>query len=200
MTSMSNELQGYILLITCTRRKLPALKSWLKLYLHSKQPAFNTSGYTLLRVSLSKPCCRSSVTTLHSGNIYGQFTSSKVGPADCSHYLLTVYLSWPGENVSGQTKRAVAVALQITVGDIGAISGCLVYRPALSSNLYHKPNLISIGYLLFAILMTTYLWVAMDRENRRRDRLLSQGETEIKETEEDRIRLGDRSLHYRYQI
>jgi hypothetical protein len=31
--------------------------------------------------------------------------------------------SWPGENVSGQTKRAVAVAMQITIGDIGAIAG-----------------------------------------------------------------------------
>ena len=32
-------------------------------------------------------------------------------------------LSWPGENVSAQTKRAVAVAMQITIGDIGAIAG-----------------------------------------------------------------------------
>lgn len=31
--------------------------------------------------------------------------------------------SWPGENVSAQTKRAVAVAMQITIGDIGAIAG-----------------------------------------------------------------------------
>jgi hypothetical protein len=31
--------------------------------------------------------------------------------------------SWPGENVSAQTKRAIAVAMQITIGDIGAIVG-----------------------------------------------------------------------------
>jgi hypothetical protein len=38
--------------------------------------------------------------------------------------LLTLRItSWPGENVSGQTKRAVAVAMQITIGDIGAIAG-----------------------------------------------------------------------------
>ena len=119
---------------------------------------------------------------------------------DCGHALLTVFHSWPGENVSGQTKRAVAVALQITVGDIGAIAGCLIYRPALSAHLYRKPNLISIGYLLFAIFMATYLWVAMKRENWRRDRLLSRGGTEVEEIEEDRIRLSDRSLRYRYQI
>ena len=34
-----------------------------------------------------------------------------------------VWFSWPGENVGGQTKRAVAVAMQITIGDLGAIAG-----------------------------------------------------------------------------
>ncbi|KAG1848740.1 major facilitator superfamily domain-containing protein, partial [Suillus subalutaceus] len=111
----------------------------------------------------------------------------------------SLLLSWPGENVSGQAKRAVAVALQISIGDIGAIAGCLIYRPTLSSHLYRTPNLIAIGYLLFAIVMTTYLWVVMSVENRRRDRLLSKGEAK-EETEEERIRLGDRSVRYRYRI
>ncbi|KAH0831938.1 major facilitator superfamily domain-containing protein [Lanmaoa asiatica] len=108
---------------------------------------------------------------------------------------------WPGENVSGQTKRAVAVAMQITIGDIGAIAGCLVYRPTLSAHLYRKPNLIAIGYVLFAILMATYLWVMMARENKRREALLANSkEDDWLETDEERIRLGDRSIHYRYQL
>ncbi|KAG1785963.1 MFS general substrate transporter [Suillus plorans] len=111
----------------------------------------------------------------------------------------SLLLSWPGENVSGQAKRAVAVALQISVGDIGAIAGCLIYRPTLASHLYRTPNLIAIGYLLFAIVMTAYLWVMMSMENKRRDRLLSKGESKD-ETEEERIRLGDRSVRYRYRI
>ncbi|KAG2100382.1 major facilitator superfamily domain-containing protein [Suillus discolor] len=111
----------------------------------------------------------------------------------------SLLLSWPGENVSGQAKRAVAVALQISVGDIGAIAGCLIYRPTLASHLYRTPNLIAIGYLLFAIVVTTYLWVMMSMENKRRDRLLSKGESKD-ETEEERIRLGDRSVRYRYRI
>lgn len=40
-------------------------------------------------------------------------------------------LSWPGENVSGQTKRAIAVAMQITIGDIGAIAGYVESCPFL---------------------------------------------------------------------
>ncbi|KAJ7069706.1 major facilitator superfamily domain-containing protein [Mycena amicta] len=103
-------------------------------------------------------------------------------------------LSWPGENVSGQTKRAVAVAMQITIGDIGAIAGVLVYRPDLSAHRFRKPHLISIGYLLFAVAVTTYLWTWMSRENKRRDAL---GEAKVQEDEE---RLGDRSVKYRYFV
>ncbi|KAF7314330.1 MFS general substrate transporter [Mycena kentingensis (nom. inval.)] len=106
-------------------------------------------------------------------------------------------LSWPSENVSGQTKRAVAVAMQITIGDIGAIAGVLVYRPELSGDRFRKPHLISIGYLLFSAAVATYLWVWMSRENQRRDAIAEEGK-DIEE--EDSERLGDRSLRYRYAI
>lgn len=112
----------------------------------------------------------------------------------------SLLLSWPSENVSGQTKRAVAVALQITIGDIAAIAGCLIYRPSLSAHLYRKPNLIAIGYLLFAIFATCYLWIMMAWENRRRQMLLAEGTVGCCETEEDKVRLGDRSIHYTYQL
>ncbi|KAK4981022.1 hypothetical protein LTR28_008746 [Elasticomyces elasticus] len=37
-------------------------------------------------------------------------------------------LSWPAINVSGQTKRAAANALQITIGNLGAVLGTQLYR------------------------------------------------------------------------
>ncbi|KAF8798941.1 MFS general substrate transporter [Phlegmacium glaucopus] len=110
-------------------------------------------------------------------------------------------LSWPGENVSAQTKRAVAVAMQITIGDIGAIAGVLIYRPNLSGHQFRKPHIIAIGYLLFSVLVAIYLSTWMNRENKRRDGLLSEGEKiEPSNTPEERQRLGDRDLHYRYVI
>ncbi|KZP33539.1 MFS general substrate transporter [Athelia psychrophila] len=113
-------------------------------------------------------------------------------------------LSWPGENVSGQTKRAVAVAMQITIGDIGAIAGSLVYRPELSKHRYRKPHIIAIGYLLFAIVVATYLWINMAYENKRRDRILSENGNEegssVNATKEGDVNLGDRDVHYRYVI
>ncbi|TFK64617.1 MFS general substrate transporter [Pluteus cervinus] len=115
-------------------------------------------------------------------------------------------LSWPGENVSGQTKRAVAVAMQITIGDIGAIAGVLIYRPNFSADRYRKPHIIAIGYLLFSTLVATYLWRWMARENARRDRILAserretKSEEDIKSSITEKRKLGDRDIHYRYVL
>lgn len=110
-------------------------------------------------------------------------------------------LSWPGENVSAQTKRAIAVAMQITIGDIGAIAGVLIYRPSLNANRFRTPHLISIGYLIFAILVTLYLGIWMSRENKRRDEVLANAKTEIPlSTPEERQEQGDREIRYRYVI
>ncbi|SJL07512.1 uncharacterized protein ARMOST_10862 [Armillaria ostoyae] len=111
-------------------------------------------------------------------------------------------LSWPGENVSGQTKRAIAVAMQITIGDLGAVAGVLIYRPEFASHNFRKPHIISIGYLLFAIAVTVYLWVWMSKENRQRALSLENKDLhkEIELSEEERLKLGDRDVNYRYVL
>ncbi|KIK52049.1 hypothetical protein GYMLUDRAFT_50119 [Collybiopsis luxurians FD-317 M1] len=111
-------------------------------------------------------------------------------------------LSWPGENVAGQTKRAVAVAMQITFGDIGAIAGVLIYRPNFSGHQYRKPHIIAIGYLLFSIVVASYLRFRLSRENQRKEALLESSKGAQQEasesTIEERQRLGDHHVLYRY--
>lgn len=111
-------------------------------------------------------------------------------------------LSWPGENVSGQTKRAVAVAMQITIGDIGAIAGVLIYRPSLAAHRFRTPHIIAIGYLVFAILIALYLSTWMSRENKRRGALLGEGKQDPPPPLEldEQQKLGDRDVHYRYVV
>lgn len=59
-----------------------------------------------------------------------------------------------------------------------------------------KPNLIAIGYVLFAMLMATYLWVMMARENRRREEMVTNSKgNALLEGYERRFRLGDRSIY-----
>ena len=49
-----------------------------------------------------------------------------VSGAYCS---AAIVVGWPAHNVSGQTKRAVASAVQISVGNLGGIVGSQLYRP-----------------------------------------------------------------------
>ncbi|ELR03918.1 hypothetical protein GMDG_06449 [Pseudogymnoascus destructans 20631-21] len=41
-----------------------------------------------------------------------------------------IVLAWPANNVSGQTKRATANAMQISIGNLGAVLGTQLYRPS----------------------------------------------------------------------
>lgn len=95
--------------------------------------------------------------------------------------------------------------MQITVGDMGAIAGVLIYRPAFAGHLFRKPNIIAIGYVCFGIAAATYLWIAMSRENRRRDAILAAGASEKgvksgKEFGDETSGEGDRHIEYRYQL
>ena len=70
-------------------------------------------GYILLITSY-RPGLSYAGTVLAAGGIY---------PATA------MALSWPANNVSGQTKRATANAMQISIGILGAIIGTQLYRP-----------------------------------------------------------------------
>jgi len=47
-----------------------------------------------------------------------------------------IVLSWPANNVSGQTKRAVANAMQLSIGNLGAVLGTQLYRPKWSPRFF----------------------------------------------------------------
>ncbi|GAM87794.1 hypothetical protein ANO11243_058220 [Dothideomycetidae sp. 11243] len=77
-------------------------------------------------------------------------------------------LSWPAMNVSGQTKRAAANGLQITVGNLGAVIGTQLYR-SNDSPRYKLGHSVALGYLCANILVVGALWAILRRENRKRD-------------------------------
>ncbi|KAI0685417.1 major facilitator superfamily domain-containing protein [Cytidiella melzeri] len=119
-------------------------------------------------------------------------------------YTLSLFM-----NLSNQAKRAVAVAMQITIGDLGAVTGVLIYRPEWEKDHYRKPHSIAIGYLSFAIVVTSALWWWMDKENRRRAEILGSaggevddalGKVDFEDDRRERVRLGDRHVQWRYQV
>lgn len=108
--SMIELLKGYIVLLTATKRKWPIYSTWNRATADSSMCSWSS-----IRWSPSRS---------HRG-LYRQRACSQVRlPFNWPMFLPYLYVtSWPGENVAGQTKRAVAVAMQITFGDIGAIVG-----------------------------------------------------------------------------
>ena len=119
-------------------------------------------------------------------------------------YVATaLLLSWPAENVSSQTKRATSLGLQITVGNCGAVTSTLIYRPAYSANHYRTCNIIAVGYLMGGAAIAASLSFFLHRENKRRDaaaRLVSEKELSEEDRAAERLRLGDKHPAWRYQI
>jgi len=76
-----------------------------------------------------------------------------------------IVLAWPANNVSGQTKRATANGLQISVGNLGAVLGTQLYRPGTSPR-YYLGHGFALGYLVANLFVVGGLWWSLERENR----------------------------------
>ena len=181
-------LTGYIVLLTTTTR---TLFSWL-----TRSPFLtrtnNLAGAQYVGVHFA-------ALGVYTGNaLLLRFISHPLTPSIV--YSRPAWTrSWPAENISGQTKRAVGVALQITIGDLGAVTGVLLYRPAYAAHRFHKPHIIAIGYLTLSIVTAGGLWFGMARENRRRAEIIAAGKDEEVDYE-TKVLLGDRGVHWRYTV
>ncbi|KAH7306000.1 major facilitator superfamily domain-containing protein [Stachybotrys elegans] len=76
-------------------------------------------------------------------------------------------LSWPAINVSGQTKRAVGNAMQITIGNLGAVLGTQLYRSGTEPR-YILGHSFALGYLVANIATVLTLRYILVAENRRK--------------------------------
>ncbi|KAJ4296216.1 hypothetical protein N0V90_006261 [Kalmusia sp. IMI 367209] len=104
---------------------------------------------------------------------------------------VALVLSWPAVNVSGQTKRATANAMQISIGNLGAVIGTQLYRPKTSPR-YVLGHSVALGYLVGNLIVVGTLWWLLTRENKKKqEHLVAHPHTNgFHDTEED-LRLGD---------
>lgn len=77
---------------------------------------------------------------------------------------VAIMLSWPANNVSGQTKRCIANAMQISIGNCGAIIGTQLYR-SYTAPRFFLGHSFALGYLVTNIAVTGILWQVLRREN-----------------------------------
>ena len=77
-------------------------------------------------------------------------------------------LSWSAVNVSGQTKRAVAAAMQISIGNLGAVLGTQLYR-ANDGPRYIVGHSVALAYLVANVAVSGTLYCLLRNENKKRE-------------------------------
>jgi MFS family permease len=113
---------------------------------------------------------------------------------------VALVLSWPAINVSGQTKRATANAMQISIGNLGAVLGTQLYRPKTAPR-YVLGHSFALGYLCMNIVVVSALWFILNRENKQKEqRLIEHPETRGFHDSDEDLKLGDRHPRWRFQV
>lgn len=77
-------------------------------------------------------------------------------------------LSWPAVNVGGQTKRAIANAMQISIGNCGAIIGTQIYR-AEDSPRFVVGHSVALAYTIVSACLTLFTWRYLARQNNKKE-------------------------------
>lgn len=100
--------------------------------------------------------------------------------------------------------------MQISIGNLGAITSTLIYRPTptyFARHNYRIPHCITLGYIVGAIVVAGSLWFFLNRANKRRDAIAADSEKSGLTAStfeavplEERLLHGDRHPAYRYQI
>lgn len=76
-------------------------------------------------------------------------------------------LSWPANNISGQTKRAIGNAMQISIGNMGAVIGTQLYRPEWSPRFYVGHG-TAFAYLASNVIVVGTLWLVLKKQNEKK--------------------------------
>lgn len=76
-------------------------------------------------------------------------------------------LSWPAINVSGQTKRAIGNAMQISIGNLGAVMGTQLYRSGDGPR-FIVGHSMALAYLVANVVVVTLLAWRLKKQNQSR--------------------------------
>ncbi|KAF3065913.1 High-affinity nicotinic acid transporter [Daldinia childiae] len=143
---------------------------------------FAVIGYSIL-LGNSDPVARPGVSYV---GVF--FAAGGIYPASA------LVLSWPAINVSGQTKRAIANAMQISIGNLGAVLGTQLYR-STDGPRFIVGHSVALGYLVANAVVVTILAVRLKKENERREGITE----EIKHVGEVADWQGDSDPRWRFE-
>lgn len=107
-----------------------------------------------------------------------------------------------GNNLAPSSKRAVGMALLISIGNLGGICGSNIFIPAQAPE-YPLGFGVGIGICSAAVIMAFVLRTAYRKENEKRDRFMegkTDAEVRAMYTDQELLDLGDQSPFFRYTL
>lgn len=107
-------------------------------------------------------------------------------------------LAWSGNNLAPTWKRAVGMALLISLGNLGGAIGSNIFIEEQKPQ-YRLGYGFSLGICTAAIGAVLVLKFSWRRENKRRDGL-DEGQVRQKYSSQELLELGDKSPLYRYVV
>ncbi|KAF4450077.1 retrograde regulation 2 [Fusarium albosuccineum] len=105
-------------------------------------------------------------------------------------------ISWVGNNLAPSFKRAIGMALLMTIGNLGGAVGSNIFLAQQEPH-YWLGYGFSLGILICGVISTLVLRIATTRINKARDQMPVE-EVLAKYSEEELIQMGDKSPLYRY--
>ncbi|KAG7407268.1 putative transporter [Fusarium oxysporum f. sp. rapae] len=112
-------------------------------------------------------------------------------------------ISWLANNLAGPYKRAIAMSLQISLGNTGGLIGSNIYR-AQEKPRYTTGYGISIGFISIAIIATGVMISVLSLTNKKRERYIEQngGPDGVVDQHGDvaLTEMGDKSPLFRYTL
>jgi hypothetical protein len=111
-------------------------------------------------------------------------------------------ISWAGNSLAPSSKRAIGMALLISVGNMGGIMGSNIYLTREAPK-YTTGFAASLSMCGAAIIMVFVLRWAYTKENNKRDKMvMNEGEDAIRARigEEELLMMGDKSPFFRYTL
>ncbi|KAG0692281.1 MFS general substrate transporter [Suillus ampliporus] len=111
-------------------------------------------------------------------------------------------ISWLGNNLSGQYKRGVGMALQIGIGNFSGAISAVIYRSQDSPRfiLGHALELMFVGIGLISLPIVVFLYKRINARRDAAERLVMERGEKVQYSHEELRELGDRAPDFRYTL
>ncbi|OJA14068.1 hypothetical protein AZE42_12284, partial [Rhizopogon vesiculosus] len=111
-------------------------------------------------------------------------------------------VSWFGNNIAGQYKRAVAMALEIGIGNSSGVVATMIYRTQDSPRfiLGHGVSLMFIGIGLIFVPITVLLYKRINAQRDAAQRLSRERGEKVQYSDQELLEMGDRAPDFKYTL